>query len=305
MLSKESEGRQEPSRGVIASDSEELIRDISAKAQQLRIDVLKMVYRAQSGHIGGAFSAAEIIAALYFHHLRIDPLVPGWPGRDRFILSKGHACALLYAALAHRGFFPLSELETFRQLDDHCRVPGVEVSAGPLGHGVAIGAGIALVLRDGAAAPFSLDASRLRSSLPRVYVLVGDGEIDAGVVWEGALFASKHRLGNLTVILDCNGIQQTGPTAAVLPIEPIEAKWLAFGWSVGEVDGHDVRKILHTLDEAAETRARPSMILARTTKGKGVSFMENDHKWHGRPPDREQYEAALSELEEGRRQWQD
>lgn len=288
---------------------ESLIKEISAKAQQFRLEVLNMVYENQTGHIGGAFSAAEIVAALYFHHLRVDPQDPKWAERDRFLFSKGHACAMLYAALAHRGFFPVEELSTFRKLDsrlqghpDPHKCPGVEIAAGPLGHGIAIGVGMALALRAGGK-PSSLSAPSGRAAASKVYVLLGDGEINAGVIWEGALAAAKYRLGNLTAILDYNGIQQTGATADVLPTEQVALKWEAFGWHVQEIHGHNVGEILDALDRADEIHARPSMIIARTTKGKGVGFMEYDHRWHGAPPNREQYELAKSELEEGLRVW--
>jgi transketolase len=290
--------------------SEELIKDLSAKAQASRIHVLKMVYNAQSGHIGGAFSCAEIIAALYFHHLRLDPSRPDWPERDRLLFSKGHACAMLYAALAQRGFFPVEELMTFRQLDsrlqghpDCAKTPGVEVCAGALGHGVAVGVGMALALKMGGK-PSSFSAPSARASTARVYVVLGDGEINAGVIWEGAMAAAKYRLGNLTAILDYNGIQQTGATADVMPTEPIADKWQAFGWHVQEIHGHNVGQVLDALDRADEVHARPSIIIARTTKGKGVSFMEYDHRWHGMAPNPEQYAKALAELEEGLRAWQ-
>ena len=282
---------------------DELILEITRRAQQLRLDVLRMVYTAQTGHIGGAFSAAEIVASLYFHHLRIDPAHPDWPERDRFLFSKGHACAVLYAALAHRGFFPVSELATFRQLDsrlqghpDRLKCPGVEMPAGPLGHGVAVGAGMALALRE-TAKPSSRSAASARASAARVYVLLGDGEINAGVVWEGALTAAKYRLGNLTVILDCNGIQQTGATADVLPTEDLSDKWRAFGWHVQEINGHSVAEILGALDRADQVHARPCIIIARTTKGHGVGFMAYDHRWHGQPPNEKQYQEAVAEIE--------
>jgi transketolase len=290
--------------------SEGLIKDLSARAQALRIHVLNMVYSAQSGHIGGAFSCAEIIAALYFHHLRLDPSRPDWPERDRLLFSKGHACAMLYAALAERGFFPVEELMTFRQLDsrlqghpDCAKTPGVEVCAGPLGHGIAVGVGMALALKMGGK-PSSFSAPSARASTARVYVVLGDGEINAGVIWEGAMAAAKYRLGNLTAILDYNGIQQTGATADVMPTEPIADKWQAFGWHVQEVHGHNVGEVLNALDRADEVHARPSVVIARTTKGKGVSFMEYDNRWHGMAPNPEQYAKALAELEEGLRVWQ-
>jgi len=296
--------------------SEALIRDLSARAQAFRIQVLKMVHSVQSGHIGGAFSCAEILAALYFHHLRIDPARPDWPARDRLLFSKGHACAMLYTCLAHRGFFPVEELMTFRRLDsrlqghpDRLKLPGIEICAGPLGHGVAVGVGMALALKGmpkpcEGLKPSQGSAPSARASAARVYVVLGDGEINAGVVWEGIMTAAKYRLGNLTAILDYNGIQQTGATADVMPTEPIADKWEAFNWHVQEIDGHNVGEVLDALDRAGEVHARPSVIVARTTKGKGVSFMEYDHRWHGMAPNQEQYERALAELEEGLRRWQ-
>ena len=290
--------------------SDDLVHDLTVKAQQIRVQVLKMVYAAQSGHIGGAFSVAEMLSALFFHHLRVDPDRPDWPERDRLLFSKGHACAALYTALAMRGFFPFEELATFRQLDsrmqghpDRLKTPGVEVCAGPLGHGVAIGVGIALALRSPATAglvglskPSAASAPSGRAAASRVYAILGDGEINAGVIWEGVMAAAKFRLGNLTVLLDYNGIQQTGATADVMPTEPIAAKWEAFGWQVQEIHGHNVREILEALDRADEVHAMPSVIIARTTKGKGVSFMEYDNRWHGMAPNLTQYEQALAEL---------
>lgn len=291
--------------------SEALIRDLSAKAQAFRIQVLKMVYQAQTGHLGGAFSVAEILTGLIFHHLRIDPARPLWPERDRLLFSKGHACAMLYTAMAHRGFFPVEELATFRQIDsrlqghpDRVKLPGVEICAGPLGHGVAIGVGMALALKMDQTKPSAGSAPSAHASRAKVYVVLGDGEINAGVVWEGVMAAAKFRLGNLTAILDYNGIQQTGATADVMPTEPIADKWAAFGWHVQEVDGHNMGELLNALDRADEVHARPSIIIARTTKGKGVSFMEYDNRWHGMPPNQQQYAQALAELEEGLRRWQ-
>lgn len=286
--------------------SEELVRDLAVKAQQFRIQVLNMVYEAQSGHLGGSFSCAEIVASLYFHQMRLDPSRPDWPERDRLLFSKGHACAMLYTALAHRGFFPVDELKTFRKFDsrlqghpDPLKTPGVEVAAGPLGHGIAIGVGMALSARmRSAEKPSAMSAPSSMASTSRVFVLLGDGEINAGVIWEGAMAAAKFRVGNLTAILDYNGIQQTGATADVMPTEPIADKWLSFGWHVQEIHGHNITEILTALDRANEVHARPSIIIARTTKGKGVSFMEYDHRWHGMPPNEQQYQQALRELEE-------
>jgi transketolase len=291
--------------------SEELVRDLSAKAQAFRIQVLDMVYNAQTGHLGGALSIAEVLTALYFHHLHIDPSRPDWPERDRLLFSKGHACAMLYTVMAHRGFFPIEELNTFRQLDsrlqghpDRVKLPGIEVCAGPLGHGIAVGAGMALAQKMARTKPSSFSAPSGRASPARVYTILGDGEINAGVIWEGAMTAAKYRLGNLTAILDYNGTQQTGATADVMSTEPIADKWLSFGWHVQEIHGHNVAEILDALDRADEVHARPSIIIARTTKGKGVSFMEYDHNWHGMPPNQAQYQQALTELQEELAKWQ-
>ena len=285
--------------------TDSLALDLAVRAQHLRTDVLDMVYRARTGHLGASFSAAEIVACLYFHQLRVDPARTDWPERDRFLMSKGHAAPLLYAVLARRGFFPAEELATFRhfptRLEGHpdLKLPGVEMVAGPLGHGVAVGAGMAWSLSRGMDKPSASSAPSARASRARVYVLLGDGELDAGVVWEGAMAAAKYRLGHLTAIVDANGIQQTGATADVMPTEPIGDKWRAFGWHVQEVHGHNVREVLDALDRADDVHARPSAIIARTTKGRGVSFMEYDHRWHGGVPTEAQYEQARAELASG------
>jgi len=275
----------------------ELIAAIGRKAQEWRLQVLEMVYRAQTGHIGGSFSAAEMVAALYLHHLRVDPANPRWPDRDRFLLSKGHAVPILYCALAERGFIHKDELKNLRQLDSRLpghpeppTTPGVELTAGPLGHGLAVGAGMAA-------------AARLDKKKHRVYVMMGDGEINAGGVWEAAMFAAKYRIDNLTAILDYNGVQQTGTTADVMPTEPIADKWRSFGWHVIEIHAHNVRQILEALDLSTDIHARPCIIIARGTKGKGVSFMEYNNIWHGKPPTEQEYLAARAELERGLAEW--
>jgi transketolase len=290
---------------------EKLVRDISAKAQTYRIQVLNMVYDAQTGHLGGALSIAEVLTSLYFHHLRLDSARPDWPDRDRLLFSKGHACAMLYTVMAHRGYFPVEELKTFRQIDsrlqghpDRVKLPGIEICACSLGHGVAVGAGIALALKMRGDKPSSFNAPSGRASPARVYTVLGDGEINAGVIWEGAMTAAKYQLGNLTAIVDYNGTQQTGATAEVMPTEPIADKWRAFGWHVQEIHGHNVAQILDALDRSDEVHARPSVIIARTTKGKGVSFMEYDHNWHGMAPNQDQYEQALAEMQEELEKWQ-
>ncbi len=247
---------------------ESLLLELAEQARRLRCLALEAISRAGSGHPGGCLSAAEILAALYFHHLRLDPREPNWPERDRFILSKGHAAPLLYAALALRGFFPLEELWTLRQLGsrlqghpDRLKVPGVEMTSGSLGHGLPVGTGLAL-------------AARLSGARYRTYVLLGDGELQAGLVWEAALIAAKYRLSNLVAIVDNNGVQLDGPVHEILPIEPLAEKWRSFGWAVQEVDGHNIRELLDALDLAANIHERPAVIIAHTIKGKGCSFME-------------------------------
>mgnify|MGYP000869338121 FL=1 len=269
-----------------------LIDEIQKQANLIRLDVLDMVYRRQAGHLGGSYSAAEILAALYFHQLRIDPQNAGWEERDRFLLSKGHAAAALYSALARRGFFPLEELETWGHLGarlqghpDRIKVPGVEMSSGFLGHGLSIGVGLAL-------------AARLNQQKHHIYVLMSDGDMQAGVAWEGALTASKYCTSEVTVIMDFNDVQLDGPGHEIMPLEPLREKWRAFGFHVIEIHGHNVAQVLDALDMALDIHSQPSVILAHTTKGKGVSFMENTARWHGSVPTDVQYQAARRELEE-------
>lgn len=274
--------------------TESLILELEERARQLRLDALEMIHRRGAGHPGGSLSSAEIMAALFFHQLRIDPLRPDWPERDRFILSKGHACALLYPALARHGFFPLEDLRHWGELDchlqghpDRLKTPGVEMSTGLLGHGISIGAGLAL-------------AARLKGLCYRVYILLGDGECQAGIVWEGAMTAVKYRLANLTAIVDYNDVQLDGPVHEIMPLEPLLDKWQAFNFAVLEINGHNMRQVLEALDIVKEIHDRPTVIVAHTTKGKGVSFMEGRSEWHGRAPDDEQYAQAVAELKEQR-----
>ena len=274
--------------------TEKEILELEEVARELRIACLSMIHRRQAGHPGGSLSAAEIMAALFFSKLRLDPKRPDWEGRDRFILSKGHASAILYAALARRGYFPEEDLEHWGELSchlqghpDRLKTPGVDMNSGILGHGVAIGAGLAM-------------AARVKEICSRVYVLLGDGECQAGIVWEGIMIASKYRLANLTAIVDYNDVQLDGPVHEIMPLEPLIDKWRAFNWAVLEINGHDVRQVLEALDMVEEIHDRPSVIVAHTTKGKGVSYMENDCYWHGVAPDDEQLAQALSELREGR-----
>lgn len=274
----------------MAAAQEELLQYLQDKARDIRADIIRMLAEAGSGHPGGSLSSVEIVTSLFFHVLRLRPEEPEWPGRDRFILSKGHAAPLLYAVLAERGFFPKDELLTLRKLGSRLqghparnRVPGIEASTGSLGQGLSLGLGIAL-------------AGMLDRRNYRVYVLLGDGESEEGQVWEAAMAAAHYRAGNLTAILDFNGLQIDGPIQQVMSPLPFPEKWQAFGWAVREVDGHDFSALLDAFDWASGVHDRPSMIIARTVKGKGVSFMENVVDWHGKAPSREQVEQALDEL---------
>jgi transketolase len=267
-----------------------LIADLKLQANYLRRQSLTMIYHRQAGHPGGCLSAADIVAALYFNILRIDPERPAWEDRDRFILSKGHASALLYSALARLGYFPQSDLEHWGELGchlqghpDRLKTPGVDMTSGILGHGIAIGLGLSL-------------AARLQQRDYYTYVLLGDGECQGGIVWEGANACAKYNPGNLIAIVDYNDVQLDGAVHDIMPMEPFADKWRSFRWEVIAIDGHDMRAILSSLEEARTIRQKPVVIMARTVKGKGVSFMENKAHWHGMPPNREQYEAAMAEL---------
>jgi transketolase len=269
------------------------IQELEEIARQLRLTSLEMIHRRKAGHPGGCLSAADIVAALFFHKLRIDPRHRNWSDRDYFILSKGHASALLYAALARREFFPSEDLLSWGDLDchlqghpDRLKTPGVEMTTGLLGHGVAIGSGLAL-------------AARLNQKSQRVYVLLGDGECQAGMVWEGAMTAAKYNLSNLLAIVDYNDVQLDGPVHEIMPLEPFAEKWRAFNWAVLEINGHDMRQIVEALDAAEQIHAQPTVLIARTTKGRGVSYMENLAHWHGIPPDDAQMAQAVKELSLG------
>jgi transketolase len=270
----------------------EKITELEEIARMLRVDSLRLIHQRGAGHPGGALSAAEIMAVLFFHTLHIDPSRPDWQERDRFILSKGHASAVYYSALSRRGFFDFAELKNWGEVDcphqghpDRLKTPGVDMTSGILGHGVAIGAGLAL-------------AARLNNQHYRTYVLLGDGECQAGIVWEGAATAAKYHLANLTAIVDNNGVQLDGPVHEVMPLEPFREKWLACGWHVAEGNGHSVSEMVEALELAGQIHDRPTVIIAHTTKGKGVSFMENQAYWHGNVPDGIQLKQALGELGE-------
>ena len=266
------------------------VSDMKNIATAIRKKVIEMVYSARSGHPGGSLSIADVLAVLYFREMNVNPLNPNDPDRDRLVMSKGHASPGLYATLSLRGYFPEILLEGFRKLNSkleghvHKGVPGVEASTGSLGQGLGIGVGMAI-------------ACKLDAKSYRVFVILGDGEIEEGNVWESMMAASKYKLNNLIAILDRNNIQLDGFTKDVMPLGDIAQMVRSFGWNVIEIDGHDYDQIISALEEAKLSRDKPSLILANTVKGKGVSYMENNPKYHGAPPaSEEEYRKALDEL---------
>ena len=268
--------------------------ELDAIAGDLRFHVVDMVHEAQSGHISPGLGAADIMTALFFETMRIDPKNPDMADRDRFVLSKGHSCPVLYAVLALRGYFPIEELKTLRRLGSRLQghpvigtVPGVDATSGSLGLGASQAVGMAL-------------EGRMQGQSYTVWALLGDGEIDEGVVWEASAAAAKYKLGNLVFIVDRNGLQTDGPCESVMPMEPIDKKFEAFNWKVLKMDGHDMADILTTLQAARDYHSGPVCVIARTVKGKGVSFMENTSEWHAKAPNDEQYARAVAELRGGR-----
>lgn len=278
-----------------ASPDLDLLRSV---ATSVRRSIVTTIHHAGAGHIGGPLSATDLLCVLYFHELRIDPANPSWPERDRFIFSKGHSSIALYATLAERGYIPRAELLTFDQLDsrlqghpDMRETPGVDMSTGSLGQGLSPGLGMAL-------------AAKLTKKDYRTYVMIGDGESQEGQIWEASMVAARYRVDNLVAILDWNGLQQYGwaeagkqPEERMNPLEDPAGKWRAFGWHVIELDGHDLRAIVAALDEARSITGRPTMLIAHTVKGKGVSFMEGDYLWHAKPITDEELALALAELQ--------
>jgi transketolase len=266
---------------------------VAERARRIRRTSLRMVHQARMGHPGGDLSCADILAVVYFHVLRLQPEAPRDPGRDRFVLSKGHASAALYATLSERGFFPPGDLDTYmRPLSrlnghpDRNKVPGVEANTGPLGHGLPIAVGMAAAAK--------LDGARWRT-----FVLTGDGELQEGSNWEAIMTAAHLRLDNLTAIVDRNRLQQGDATERTVALEPLADRWHAFGWGVVEVDGHDVEALMKTFDALPAVPARPTCIIAHTNKGRGVSFIEDRVEWHHRVPTDEELAAAFEELEGG------
>nr|VFJ75500.1 MAG: transketolase subunit A [Candidatus Kentron sp. FW] len=266
-------------------------RQLDKIAGELRKTVLRMIHHAGSGHTGGSLSCIDMLTCLYFGEMRHYPFRADWPARDRFVLSKGHAVPALYAILAWSGYIATHDLLQLRNLDsilqghpDSRRCPGIEASTGSLGQGLSVAHGMALAIRD-------------QSEPPRVYVLLGDGELQEGQVWEAAMSAGHYRTHNLCALIDANGLQLDGPVRDIMNVEPISDKFAAFGWNVIDIDGHDMQGILQALEQARDHRDGPTVIVARTIKGKGVSLFENKPGWHGKVPNDEQLRIALEELD--------
>jgi transketolase len=266
------------------------VAELAAISKQMRREVIEMITEATSGHPGGSLSAAEIVVTLFFDVLRHDPANPKWKDRDRFILSKGHCCPILYAVMAEFGYCPKDQLNTLRKLGsvyqghpDVRFIPALEASTGSLGEGLSVAHGMAL-------------AARLDKSPTRVYVVLGDGEIQEGQIWEAAMFGRKYQLDNVCAIVDYNRIQLDGFVKDIMDLEPLIDKWRSFGWHTIELNGHDIAALQNAFAEAAATKGKPSVLIAHTIKGKGVSFMENNPKFHGQAPTREEADLALQEL---------
>lgn len=264
--------------------------ELSNLAVTVRRDIIEMIYGANSGHPGGSLSATDLVTALYFNVMNHDPKNPLWEDRDRFILSKGHACPVLYSCMARTGYFPLEELKTLRKIDSRIqghpevrKLPGIEASTGSLGQGLSIGIGLAL-------------GAKQQGKNYRTYVLMGDGEINEGQVWESALYCGTKGVDNLVAIIDCNKQQLDGWIKDIMPLDPLNDKWKSFGWEVIEIDGHDMNQILDAFQKAETVKGKPTVIIASTIKGKGVSFMENNLEFHGAAPTKDQYEQAMKEL---------
>jgi len=278
-------------RNVKPNDFLKKIKKLEGIALETRKWVIKMTHAAGSGHPGGSLSAVDVITVLYFHSMNHRPQDPKWPDRDRFVLSKGHAAPALYAILAQAGYFKESELIHLRKLGsmlqghpDSKRTPGVEASTGSEGQGLSMGIGMAL-------------GARLDRKFNRVYVMIGDGELNCGQTWEAAMAAAHFKVDNLTVFVDANGLQLDGPTLQIMNTEPIGFKWKSFGWHVIEIDGHDIKEIIHAIDESKKIEGKPTVIIAKTVKGKGVSFMEGAVGFHGKAPNDEEFKQAMKELE--------
>jgi len=273
--------------GKLAPEEINRLQGISRK---IRCSIITMVKEASVGHIGGSLSVTDILVSLYFKVLNIDPRNPCWDGRDRLILSKGHGATAIYSTLAERGFFPPEDLKTFGIIDsnfqvhpDMTKVPGIEASTGALGQGLSVAAGMAL-------------AAKLDNKDYHTYAIIGDGEIQEGQIWEAAMFSAHYKLDNLTAVLDYNNVQLMGNVPDIMGIAPVNKKWDSFGWNVLQIDGHDFDQIIESLNTAKNSKGKPTIIIADTTKGKGVSFMQNSCVWHGNIPSDKEYKTAMEEL---------
>lgn len=269
---------------------EKKLKFLEEKANQIREDIVETLLIAGSGHSAGPLGMADIFTALYFHVLNYNPKKPEWPDRDRLVLSNGHICPVRYVTMAHAGFFPMEELKTLRKINSRLQghphrssLPGMETTSGPLGSGLSQAVGMAL-------------AARMDKKRHRIYCALSDGEHDAGNTWEAILFAGKNKLSNLTAIVDRNNIQIDGNTESIMPLESLKAKYESFNWHVLEVDGHNIEQFVDAVSEAKAIYEKPTVILAHTIPGKGVSFMENDFNWHGKPPNKEEAAKAMAEL---------
>jgi len=278
--------------------TDEKIKELALQANKIRQSIISALVEAGSGHSAGPLGMADIFTALYFHILKHDPKRPDWPERDRVILSNGHICPVLYATMAHSGYFPIEELQTLRKFGTRLQghphrewLPMLETSSGPLGSGLSQAVGMAIGQM--------MDAKKSSNALQNyIYCLMSDGELDAGNSWEGAMLGAKEGLYNLIAIVDRNNIQIDGNTEDIMPLEPLADKWRAWGWHTREIGGHDFREIVEATDEAKAVYNRPSVIIANTIPGKNVSFMERKYQWHGNPPNKEEAEIALKELRE-------
>ena len=275
---------------VMVPIHDEKLKYLEETANKIREKIIEMLLEAGSGHSAGPLGMADVFTAFYFHILRHDPKNPLWIDRDRLVLSNGHICPVLYASLAYAGYFPLEELMTLRKINSRLQghphrgvLPGIETTSGPLGSGLSQAIGMALTAR--------LDKKKYR-----IYCLMSDGEHDEGNVWEAVLFAGKNKLSNLTVVMDRNNIQIDGFTENVMPLEPLREKYESFNWHVLEIDGHNMEQLVDAVSEAEAIYEKPTLIIAHTIPGKGVSFMENDFNWHGKPPNKEEAKKALHEL---------
>lgn len=268
------------------------VKELEEIARKIRLGIIYEVYNAKSGHPGGSLSIADILSVLYFYEMNVDEKNPKWEDRDRFVLSKGHAVAALYSTLANKGFFEIKDLKNFRKIDSYLQghpdmemVPGIDMSTGSLGQGLSVACGMAL-------------AGKINKKDYRVYTILGDGEIEEGQIWEAAMSASKYKLDNLCVIIDNNNLQIDGTIEEVMSSYPIDNKFKEFGFQIIEVNGHDIEEIIKGLEVAKQIKGKPTCIIAKTIKGKGVSFMENKVEWHGKAPNEEEFNMAINELEE-------